>query len=88
MYVITADGNIQKSVSGGVAGTFTILTPTEVKIDSSSSFTVFGAEPLPDDTNQPFIMIRLIGTITSKGDIITSFSLQTGISQRLVDITL
>jgi len=81
------NGSIQKSVDGGAVGSFIELTPPGVKINFLSSFTVFGAEPLPGDTYQPFVMIRLSGTITSKDNIVTPFFLQTGVSQRLIDIT-
>ncbi len=87
VYAIYPDGSIQKSVSGGATGTFTVLTLPEVKISSVSGFSVVGAEPPPGNTQQPFVTIRLVGTITYK-DIITPFSLQTSISQRLVDIVL
>jgi prepilin-type N-terminal cleavage/methylation domain-containing protein len=87
VYVILADGSIQKSVSGGAAGTFTMLTPPEIKISSVSGFSVVGAEPPPGDTRQPFIIIRLIGTITYKS-ITTPFSLQTSVSQRSADVVL
>ncbi|MFA5095389.1 MAG: hypothetical protein WC447_01880 [Candidatus Paceibacterota bacterium] len=87
VYVILSDGSIQKSVSGGASGTFTVLTPPEIKIDLVSSFSVVGAEPPLGDTRQPFIIIRLIGTITYK-NVVTPFSLQTSISQRTVDVVL
>ena len=83
VYAIFNDNTIQKSILGGADGSFTVLTPPEVKIDSASSISVIGAEPLPD-TQQPFVTIRLVGTITSKG-IVSPFSLQTSVSQRLID---
>ena len=83
---------ICKSVDGGNP---VQLVPDEVVIDSSSSFTVVGAEPpeydlygtLSDPTNerQPFVTIRLVGFIDLKG-IKTPFSLQTSVSQRKLDI--
>ena len=85
VYAIYPDGSIQKSVSGGTAGTFTVLTPPEIKIDPVSSFSVSGALPPPGDTRQPFVIIRLVGNITYK-NIVTPFTLQTSVSQRMVDI--
>lgn len=85
VYFLDFEGRIQKSVSGGALGTFTVLTLPEVKIDPISSFSVFGALPQPGDTRQPFATIKLIGTITSR-NAVTPFSLQTSVSQRLVDI--
>ena len=84
-YYISNDGKIFKSVDG--AGSFVQLTPDEIVIDAASSFSVLGAEPLdPDvDKQQPLIGIRLFGEITYK-DVVTPFSLQTSVSQRLVDI--
>jgi Tfp pilus assembly protein PilW len=74
--------SIFKKVSGG---TPVQLTPDEVEINSASSFTVVGAEPPPDDTKQPFVTIKLVGTITSN-KVVTPFSLQTSVSQRQIDI--
>ena len=85
VYVIYQDGTIQKSTSGGADGTFTILTLDEIKIDSISGFSVLGAESPPSDSQQPFITIRLVGTITYQG-VVTSFSLQTAVSQRMIDV--
>jgi type II secretory pathway pseudopilin PulG len=65
---------------------FIRLTPDEIFIDESASgFSVLGAEPFPGDSQQPFITIRLVGKITYK-NIETPFSLQTSVSQRLIDI--
>jgi len=74
---------IYKSVDGGTA---VQLTPDEVNIDTSKSgFKVYGAEPpTSGDTQQPFVTIKLVGTINSKG-ISTPFSLQTSVSQRKLD---
>ena len=83
-YYISNDGKIFKSVDG--INTFFQLTPEEVVIDPVSSFSVLGAEPAPGDQQQPFITIKLVGTITLKEGVVTPFSLQTSVSQRLVDI--
>lgn len=88
VYAIYPDGSIQKSVSGGIAGTFVVLTLPEVKIDPVSGFSISGALPPPGDTQQPFATIRLVGTITSENNVVTPFSLQTSVSERLVDIVL
>lgn len=66
------------------------LAPAEIEIDqAASSLVVIGAEPPNSDgtgdTQQPFATIRLSGTIKSKGGD-TSFSLQTSVSQRQIDI--
>ena len=62
------------------------LNPDDVKFDSSSGFWVSGAKsPEESDFQQPFVVIRLIGTITTKGNI-TPFSIQTSVSQRLLQI--
>lgn len=68
-----------------IADNFTKLTPDEVVIDPppASGFSVLGAEPSPD-TQQPFVTIRLVGTITDRGTT-TPFSLETSVSQRLID---
>ncbi len=89
VYAIFPDGSIQKSSDAGTDGTFITLTTPEIKIDSvSSSFSVFGALKQPDDFEQPFVTIRLSGTITSENNVVTPFSLQTSVSERLIDNSL
>ncbi|OGI95348.1 hypothetical protein A2917_02165 [Candidatus Nomurabacteria bacterium RIFCSPLOWO2_01_FULL_42_17] len=79
--------NISKSTKGGEAGTWVQLNPPEVVIDGASGFTVVGAEPHSEgDEQQPFITIKLVGHIMLK-DPVTPFSLQTSVSQRLLDIS-
>jgi type II secretory pathway pseudopilin PulG len=80
-------GNISKSTTSG-SGTnpWVQLNPSEVVITSLSKFSVFGAETrATGDTQQPFVIIKLAGTITYK-NVITPFSLQTSVSQRLIDL--
>lgn len=87
VYYIDNTGKIFKSTAGpyNVVSNFTQLTPDEVVIDiTASNFSVLGAEPSPD-TQEPFVNIRLAGKITFKG-VVTPFSLQTSVSQRLIDI--
>lgn len=73
---------IEKSKDGGVS--FATLTPTEVVIDSTKSgFTVIGADPA--DLVEPRVIIRLVGTVTFKTGLESSFNLQTTVSQRLLD---
>ncbi len=94
VYYVGVNNNglgIFRKVNGGVA---VQLTPDEVSIvgdDPSSglpvsSFSVLGAEPpRPNgDKQQPFVIIKLVGKITTKG-VVTPFSLQTSVSQRLID---
>ncbi len=79
---VTPDGyGIFKSAGG----TTVQLTPDEVDIDLDSSFVITGAEPPPEDEEQPFVTIKLIGNITFK-DVVTPFSLQTSVSQRKIDL--
>ena len=78
---------IFKSTDG--ANSFVKLTPDEVVVDlNASGISALGAEPPNSDGSgdhqQPFVTIRLVGTINSKG-ISTGFSLQTSVSQRLID---
>jgi len=73
-----------KTTDGG--NTWAQLTPIEVAINTTSSyFSIFGAEPPFGDYQQPFVNIHLVGTILYK-TITTSFSLQTSVSQRQIDI--
>lgn len=64
-------------------GTVDQLTPDEIKI-TSASFLITGAESPPGDNLQPFVTIKLKGTITFK-NVDSPFSLQTSVSQRLLD---
>jgi prepilin-type N-terminal cleavage/methylation domain-containing protein len=92
VYYIRPDVNnnnkivIQKSVSGG-SGPFVTLNDSEITINQAESgFTVVGAESFSSgDTQQPFVTIRLVGTINTN-NVVTPFSLQTSVSQRLIDI--
>ena len=75
--------DISKSVDSGL--TWTQLNIPEITLTSTSSFSVLGAEPPPGDTQQPHVIIRLIGEIDHRGSVST-FSMQTSIASRLVDI--
>ena len=78
------NGKIFKSIDG--AASFIQLTPDEVFINQSYGFSVLGAEsPAAGDKQQPFVTIKLVGNITFK-NVVTPFSLQTSVSQRLIDI--
>ncbi|KKS11172.1 hypothetical protein A2643_01825 [Candidatus Nomurabacteria bacterium RIFCSPHIGHO2_01_FULL_39_220] len=84
-YYIGNDAKIYKS--SDYAGGFIPLTPDEVKIDPypTSYFIVSGTDPFSaGNTEQPFVTIKLSGTITFK-NIVTPFSLQTSVSQRQLD---
>ena len=73
--------NMSKSVNDGAS--WTQLNPSEISFDSASNFSVIGAES--GDNKQPFATTKFIGEITYKG-VLTPFSLQTSVSQRLIDI--
>src|SRR3989338_2017416 len=75
-------GKVFKSTNG--ASSFIQLTQDEVVVNTAS-FSVLGAEAYPGNLQQPFIIIRLSGVMTSK-NITTPFLLQTSVSERLVDI--
>ncbi|MEK9182534.1 MAG: hypothetical protein AAB809_00460 [Patescibacteria group bacterium] len=87
VYYISGSGKIFKSTSGPYnSASFTQLTPDEVVIDTSaSSFSVLGAESITTNSQQPFVTIKLVGKITYQ-NVDTPFSLQTSVSQRLIDI--
>lgn len=86
MYYIDSNGALFKSIQGPYNSTsnYTQLTPEEVKINPVSGFLVLGAEA-PSDTQQPFVIIRLVGTITYK-NVVTPFSLETSVTERTPDI--
>ncbi len=76
--------DISKSVDGGL--TWVQLNPDEVVFNSISGFSVLGAEPVSSSNNQqPFVIIKLVGSITYKG-VVTPFSMQTSASERLIDV--
>ena len=83
VYYVSGAGKLYKSTDG--ASTFVQLSADEIVIDSISPFVVAGAEPPPGDTLQPFVTIRLVGHITIKNTT-TPFSIQTSVSQRLIDV--
>jgi len=65
---------------------FVQLNPDEIVIDAAASgFSILGAEPPPGDDQQPLVIIRLVGKIFYK-NVETPFSLQTAVSQRLIDV--
>jgi hypothetical protein len=82
VYYISTDGKIFKSTDG--ANNFIQLTSNEIVIDSVSQFSVLGAPSILTDRQQPFVTIKLVGKITTR-NVVTPFSLQTSVSQRLVD---
>lgn len=75
--------NISKSFDSGTS--WVQLNPSEVNLSSISGFSVLGAPEPPADSQQPLVIIRLVGTINYRG-VLTPFSLQTSVSQRLVDL--
>lgn len=95
-YIILADasgGKIYKSTQlpynilpPNPASEYVQLNSDEINISSLSSFLVLGAEP-PNvgDKQQPFAIIKLIGNINYR-NVITPFSIQTAVSQRLLDL--
>ncbi|MFA7285532.1 MAG: hypothetical protein WC011_01640 [Candidatus Paceibacterota bacterium] len=61
------------------------LTDEGIHLSNVSGFSVVGAEPLPGDTQQPFVNIRLVGEMRYKG-VVTPFALQNSVSQTTIDI--
>jgi len=85
---IVGEYNIYKSINGGV--TFVQLNSSEIILKAGSGFSVLGAEPPSaptSNTQQPLTIIRLVGEIHYK-NIVTPFSLQTTVTQRLIDIDI
>lgn len=92
-------GEIRKSTNGSscalVSSSCTVLTPPDINIDiERSGFVVVDAGPGTQNTadgalgdgRQPYVIIRLSGTITHK-DVSTPFSIQTTVAQRLIDVS-
>ena len=83
------DNRILKSIDSG--NKWIQLNPDEVSIDGQSFFIVSGSiAPNSDgsgDHQQPFVTIKLSGTITDpQSNVVTPFSLETSVSQRLIDV--
>lgn len=76
--------NISKTTNGG--SSWTQLNAVELTMNGAvSPFSVLGAEaPSSGNHQQPYVTIRLAGSITYK-NVVTPFSLETSISQRLID---
>jgi len=90
-FPIGSPAGIWKSTDSGA--NWVKLTPDEVVIDPAQTyaFSVLGAEPpSPSFSNrqQPLVNIKLIGKIVYKNNVETPFSLQTSVSQRLIDIAI
>jgi hypothetical protein len=83
VYAIFDDKSIRKFIGGEAQGS---ITSPEIKIDGTSSFIISGALPPPSDVRQPFVTIKLVGKIISSKGVETPFTIQTSVSQRLVDI--
>lgn len=64
-----------------------LINPEEIVFDYGSGFDIIGAEKesISHDAQQPYVIIKLSGVIKYKDDTIP-FSLESSISQRLVDI--
>jgi len=78
------EGKLYKSTSAGKY--YIPMTSDDIFIDpDKSSFFVFGADLAGIDSQQPLVIINLVGTITSQNTI-TPFTLQTTVSQRVNDI--
>ena len=74
---------IWRSTNSGTS--YVKLTPDEVVMSLDYGFSILGAESVATDSQQPFITIKLVGSITYK-NVVTPFSLQSSVSQRLIDI--
>lgn len=92
VYFRSGDGRIFKSTTPpfdqGLSGYVQLNSFDDINritIDPTSGFSVVGAEPPPEDTQQPLVIINLNGSMTSKG-VTVPFSIQTAVSQRLIDL--
>lgn len=80
-YYIESDNKLYKTTPDFTGDP---LLPDGVTI-TQGGFSVLGAEPPPGDSQQPFVIIKLAGTITYRKTT-TPFSLQTAVSQRTNDL--
>ncbi len=74
-------GQIMKKVGGGTANA---VTSNEINI-TRLTFYVFGSTGWPD-VNQPRVVMSLSGTVGTKTATQSTFNLETGVSQRKLDI--
>lgn len=78
--------DIWKSTAGG--NNFKPMNTDEIELSQFSGFDVIGAEPpFTGDDRQPLVVVNLKGVINYRGEE-TPFSLQTSVSQRLIDVRL
>lgn len=75
------DSRIEKSIDGGA--TFIAITASEVTIDDMKFYTVGTTR---GDTSQPRVVMTIQGTAGVGSKTVTSFALQTTISQRVLDL--
>lgn len=88
VYYIDNSGKLFRSTLGPyTASSFTQMTSDEITLDTTKSYVrVYGAEPPGSgDSRQPLLVIRLVGTISYQ-NVTSPFSIQTTVSQRLLDI--
>lgn len=62
----------------------TFMTSSDISINESSGFSIFGSNPF--DEFQPYVVIRMAGSVGISQNNRSSFNLQTVASQRLLDI--
>lgn len=82
IYVLDGNGQITKSVDGGLAQP---LTSEEVKVDTLNFYVSGTAKTNAGNYDQPRMIILLKGHYQGFGDL-TEFHLQTMVSQRRIDI--
>jgi len=95
-YYIGANPNVPGRYSifriiNGPGATSVQMTPDEVNINLISGFSVLGAETASSgngNRQQPFVTIRLTGTVISVNNVSTAFYLQTSVSQRALNYIL
>lgn len=76
--------NIWKSVDAGT--TWVQLNTAEVILNPISGFSILGAEATSSgDQQQPLVIIKLVGKVLLKNSGYSPFSIQTTVSQRLID---
>ena len=84
IYLLDESNKSIFKATDGPSATFHPMNSVDLEINVlNSGFTIYGSAP--DDNEQPSVLIRLNGTVSSSGST-TDFNLQTTVTQRFLDL--
>jgi len=77
--------SIQRSTQAGIPGTWTAMTAPEVKIENMTFYVVGAGKESSGSQLQPRVLITIKGSAVIPGGT-TSFTIQSAVTQRLLDL--